>query len=58
MNLIRFIKAALIIKAAFKLHASQEITLPDGSWGLNCVHCDGWIYPCETIKSIQAALDV
>jgi len=54
MNPIRFIKAALIIRAAFKIHAPQEITLPDGSWGSNCAYCDdGWTYPCATIKILR-----
>jgi hypothetical protein len=35
----------------FDLHMAQEITLPDGSWGTNCKHCDGWEYPCPTIAA-------
>jgi len=34
------------------LHAPQEITLPDGSWGTNCRHCDGWEFPCATIYAM------
>jgi hypothetical protein len=57
MSAFGFIKAALIIRSAFKLHAPQEITLPDGSWGNNCTYCDGWTYPCATIRNIKAALN-
>ena len=35
------------------MHKPQEITLPDGSWGQNCYHCDGFNYPCATIKVIE-----
>ena len=38
------------------LHSEQEITLPDGSWGLNCQHCDGWEYPCATIKAMDGVV--
>jgi len=34
-------------------HSPQDITLPDGSWGLNCPQCEGWTYPCLTIKMIR-----
>ena len=34
------------------LHVPQEITLPDGSWGTNCKHCEGWEYPCATIYAM------
>ena len=34
------------------LHVPQEITLPDGSWGTNCKHCDGYEWPCATIKAM------
>ena len=46
----------LVIRAVLELHGPQEITLPDGSWGSNCVSCDGWQYPCATIKAISAEL--
>jgi hypothetical protein len=39
--------------AVVKLHEEQEITLPNGEWGSNCVKCDGWVYPCPTIWAIQ-----
>lgn len=47
----------LVICAVLELHVSQEITLPDGSWGLNCVTCDGLTYPCLTIKVLRAELN-
>ena len=45
-NLVRMLNKIL------DLHMSQEITLPDGSWGRNCVHCDGWEYPCATVALV------
>jgi hypothetical protein len=33
-------------------HEPQEITLPNGEWGLNCKTCDGYSYPCITIVTI------
>jgi hypothetical protein len=44
------------LRAVVELHKPQEITLPNGEWGLNCVHCDGWKYPCPTIKTIESKL--
>jgi hypothetical protein len=41
------------LRLIIELHKPQEITLPDGSWGANCVQCDGWDYPCLTIQAIQ-----
>lgn len=35
-----------------KLHKPQDITLPNGEWGTNCVECDKWNYPCLTIEVI------
>ena len=40
------------LRAVQDLHAAQEITLPDGEWGVNCLECDGYSYPCNTIKVI------
>ena len=34
------------------IHSEQEITLPNGDWGSNCVICGGHKYPCGTIKII------
>ena len=47
----------LVIRAVLELHAPQEITLPDGSWGLNCVSCDGLTYPCPTIEVMKVELN-
>jgi len=44
------------LRAVVELHKPQEITLPDGEWGANCVLCDGWYYPCRTIAAIEKAL--
>lgn len=44
------------LRAVVELHKYQEITLPNGEWGLNCVHCDGWEYPCPTIQAIEKKL--
>jgi hypothetical protein len=41
------------IETLLELHKSQDITLPDGSWGKNCVICDGLYYPCATVLVIQ-----
>jgi len=49
-----FMKDAL--RAVVKLHKSQEITLPDGSWGQNCEYCDNsWSF-CLTIMAIHKEL--
>ena len=45
------------LRAVVELHKPQEITLPNGEWGINCQHCDsGWIYPCATIETIEKEL--
>ncbi len=44
------------LRAVVELHKPQEITLPDGSWGLGCEECDTWAYPCPTIKAIEKEL--
>ena len=49
----QIVKVLLAQRLVMQLHAPQEITLPDGSWGRNCVHCDGWIYPCKTMELIS-----
>ena len=45
-----------VLRAVVELHKPQEITLPNGEWGANCVLCDGWYYPCQTIATIEKAL--
>ena len=47
----------LALRAVVELHKPQEITLPNGEWGINCVHCDGWEYPCPTIQAIEKELE-
>ena len=45
-----------ISRAVVDLHKPQEITLPNGEWGYNCIHCDGYEYPCQTIQVIEREL--
>ena len=44
------------LRAVVELHKPQEITLPDGEWGANCIECDGYDYPCPTIQAIEKEL--
>ena len=44
------------LRAVVELHKAQEITLPNGEWGSNCIICDGWSYPCRTIQAIEKEL--
>ena len=46
-----------IIRAVVELHKPQDITLPNGEWGLNCQCCDGWDYPCPTTQVIEKELE-
>jgi hypothetical protein len=46
----------IVIRSVLELHKPQEITLPDGSWGINCMECDEWSYPCPTIRAIEKEL--
>ena len=46
-------KFILGLHSVVKIHAPQEITLPDGSYGTNCQQCDGLVYPCQTIEAIK-----
>ena len=45
------------LRAVVELHKPQEITLPNGEWGTNCVECDGYFYPCPTIQAIERELN-
>ena len=45
---IRFIRMGKLIKQ----HSPQEITLPNGEWGSNCVICDGMAYPCLVVQVV------
>ena len=45
------------LRAVVELHKTQDITLPNGEWGTNCIICDGWQYPCETIQAIEKELE-
>lgn len=49
-------KSAFALHSVVKIHAPQEITLPDGSYSYNCQECDGWVYPCQTIEAIKKDL--
>jgi hypothetical protein len=44
------------LKEVIELHEPHEITLPDGSFGLNCDECDGWVYPCSTIEAVKQGM--
>jgi len=44
------------LREVVELHKPQDITLPNGEWGTNCIICDGWQYPCETIQAIEKEL--
>ena len=44
------------LRAVVELHKPQDITLPNGEWGLNCQCCDGWDYPCPTTQVIEKEL--
>ena len=44
------------LRRVVELHKPQEITLPNGEWGANCVICDGFEYPCLTIRAIEKEL--
>jgi len=50
--------AVSALRAVVELHKPQEITLPNGEWGANCIICDGWSYPCPTIQAIEKELQV
>ena len=40
-----------------KTHKPQEITLPNGEWGENCVECDGYEYPCDMVPGFASVED-
>ena len=44
------------LRAVVELHKPQDITIPNGEWGSNCIECDGWVYPCQTIQTIEEEL--
>jgi hypothetical protein len=46
----------MALRAVVELHKPQEITLPNGEWGTNCILCDGFDYPCPTIQAIEKEL--
>ena len=54
-QLVNIIKSLRLVA---ELHTPQEITLPDGSWGINCKHCDGWEYPCKTMIVVADGLNI
>jgi hypothetical protein len=53
-SIIKHYKA---LRAVMLLHKPQDITLPNGEWGVNCSHCDLWTYPCPTIEAVAKELD-
>lgn len=56
INILGHTSSWAALSAVAKLHKPQEITLPNGEWGMNCVECDDWDYPCNTIKTINKEL--
>lgn len=46
--------------AVVRLHKSEEVTLPNGEWGIICSWCSrngGYsLYPCLTIEAIEKEL--
>jgi hypothetical protein len=48
--------ASFALHAVIELHKQQDITLPNGEWGTNCIECDGLFYPCPTIEAIEKEL--
>ena len=46
----------IALRAVVELHKPIEITLPDGSWGNCCNQCDGYVYPCQTIETMQVGI--
>lgn len=50
-------KSPFALRSVVRMHAPQEITLPDGSYGNNCQECNGWVYPCQTIEAIRSEID-
>jgi len=48
------------LKAVVDLHEPEEVTLPDGEWGILCIHCSEYgvyvLYPCKTIRAIEKEL--
>ena len=44
------------LRAVVELHKTQDITLPNGEWGINCSHCNLWTFPCPTIQAIEKEL--
>ena len=50
------LKSLQALRSVMELHKPQEITLPNGDWGLNCVLCDGFAYPCDTIETVEREL--
>jgi len=49
-------KSFSALRAVVELHKPQDITLPNGEWGANCIECDGYDYPCPTIQAIEKEL--
>lgn len=51
----------LALRAVVELHSEQEVTLPDGEWGILCSHCSEYgvyvLYPCKNIRAIQKELN-
>jgi hypothetical protein len=48
------------LRAVVELHKEEEVTLPDGEWGILCEQCSEYgvyvFYPCKTIRAIEKEL--
>lgn len=48
------------LRSVVEWHKSEEVTLPDGYWGIICSSCsnNGFysLYPCHTIQIIEKEL--
>ena len=51
----------MALLAVVELHKEQEVTLPDGEWGILCEQCSEYgvyvLYPCKTIRAIEKELE-
>lgn len=45
-------KYVSVLRKIVQIHKEQEITLPNGDYGSNCIICDGYLYPCATLRII------
>ena len=60
LDLTKFNNQYRALRAVAELHSEQEVTLPDGEWGILCDYCSDYgvyvLYPCKTIRAIEKEL--